>query len=142
MTHAEIKLKTPNSRKMPLVIGAVAAILFSAAAMSFMPVQGWLQGSSERPDMVVTQEPLREASVEQPAASAPADRVRSRTKCDECGIIESMQRVTRSGISTATYEITIRLSDGSRQIVSDTNPARWRPGERNTLIGYRAPPGR
>jgi outer membrane lipoprotein SlyB len=32
------------------------------------------------------------------------------------------------------YEITIRLRDGSMRVITDANPARWRHGERVTII--------
>jgi len=31
--------------------------------------------------------------------------------------------------------VTVRLSDRSTQVFSDSNPANWRPGERVILIG-------
>lgn len=32
--------------------------------------------------------------------------------------------------STKSYEITVRLNDGSSRVVSETNPPMWRPGDR------------
>jgi len=36
--------------------------------------------------------------------------------------------------STRSYEITVRLADGSSRVINDAKPARWRPGERVIVI--------
>jgi outer membrane lipoprotein SlyB len=35
---------------------------------------------------------------------------------------------------TRSYEFTVRLADGSSRVFNDTNPARWRSGERVIVI--------
>jgi hypothetical protein len=39
-----------------------------------------------------------------------------------------------NGRPLGSYAITIRLQDGSLRVITDAHPARWRPGERVTLI--------
>jgi hypothetical protein len=39
-----------------------------------------------------------------------------------------------NGKPLGSYAITIRLQDGSLRVITDAHPARWRPGERVTLI--------
>jgi hypothetical protein len=40
---------------------------------------------------------------------------------------------TRAG-SARSYEITVRLADGSRRVIDHASPANWRPGERVIVI--------
>lgn len=138
---AEIDTPNPKSMQVPFLIAGIIAILFSTVAMAIVPGMDWFRGTSEGLGAAVAQQQSSEMRVAQPAPSAAA-RARARTKCDECGVIESMRHVAPSGISPAIYEITVRMGDGSTQVVSDASPAKWRPGERNTLIGYRNQPGR
>ena len=42
---------------------------------------------------------------------------------------------------STNYEITVRLQDGSSRVMSDTNPGRWRLGERVKVIDGLAGPG-
>jgi len=94
------------------------------------------------------------------AAAAPAEVSRS---CAQCGVIESAQKIEASdewtagnapgrtaagkpgatdGVPPGSYAITIRLRDGSMRVVTDAHPARWRPGERVTLIAGMQQQGR
>ncbi len=97
---------------------------------------------------------------------AATDR-RSRARCPECGVIESMRRIERSGdgvrqdavdigaprvVSDASagaiaadatsgkgYEFTVRFRDGSTAVFSDANPRAWRLGSRVVVLGRRMP---
>jgi len=59
-------------------------------------------------------------------------------KCRECGLIESIRETARQGeailLGSAAREITVRLDDGSNRVIVDMNPARWRLGERVSVI--------
>ena len=120
---------------MPLLIAGISAILFSTVAMAIVPIMGWLQGSLEGFNGSSTQAQMRAASAAiLPVAPSPAGKVRVRARCDECGVIESTRRVDTVGNSPAIYEITVRLGNGSKRVLSDASPANWRPGERTILI--------
>jgi hypothetical protein len=43
---------------------------------------------------------------------------------------------------SGSYAITIRLRDGSMRVITDAHPAKWRPGERVTLIAGMEQPAR
>lgn len=72
-----------------------------------------------------------------------------RVKCPECGVVESKREIAQAGAARAdtaaalsshalpvrSYEVTLRMKDGSSHRFVDTNPANWRPGERVILIG-------
>jgi hypothetical protein len=86
---------------------------------------------------------------------------RRNVKCPECGLIEAIRETeTDSGIAafvsaggptaenqdraparSAGREITVRLQDGSSRVMIDTNPGRFRLGERVKVIDGLAGPG-
>ena len=86
-------------------------------------------------------------------ASAPGTiNRRSRARCPECGVIESMRRVKPSAdikvagrvsgsaiaadaMATNGYEMTVRFRDGSTTVFNETNPRAWRLGSRVMVIG-------
>jgi outer membrane lipoprotein SlyB len=41
-----------------------------------------------------------------------------------------------------SYEIIVRMADGSSRVIDDANPARWRTGERLIVIGGVRPSNR
>jgi len=85
-----------------------------------------------------------------------------RTKCPECGVVESWREIVPDGSDHAdtavvqqgrtspqnrapqlkSYEITLRMKDGSSHRFVDANPANWRPGQRIILIGQSTPASR
>ena len=134
LKRAKMNLQTPKPTQAPLLIAAVAAILFSTMAMAIAPITGWFHSSFEGVDGIVAQEKLPQT----PAVSlspSSAGEARVKARCDECGVIDSMRRVAAAGFSPGFYEITVRLGDGSIHVLSDASPANWRPGERIILIG-------
>lgn len=89
------------------------------------------------------------------AATLPAKRVaRRKARCQECGLIESIRETEGDGeaippiaarrlvaenrgptpVRSAGRTITVRLEDGSSRVIVDTNPGRWRRGERVIVI--------
>ena len=94
----------------------------------------------------------------EPAPVAAGGRTGSR--CPECGVVESIRPIARSGdtgghgaavgkIAVRTsgsasaadetggngYEITVRLRDGSRTVFKEASPRTWRQGSRVLVIG-------
>ena len=131
---------------LPLLSGGVAALLVSGIAIASVAVSaqgfGGVFASAEPRGAV--------AAPVSPAAGAGSYR------CAECGVIESMRKIEipdeliqihapgriaavnqggNDGTSLGRYAITIRLKDGSTRVITDAHPARWRPGERVSLIG-------
>ncbi len=92
--------------------------------------------------------------------AGPTTDARKRTRCPECGTIESMRRIELAGLrgpqhhdprrfpdadsggATAaiaaagtTYETTVRLRDGTTAVFNEATPRAWRPGGRVMVIG-------
>ena len=125
--------RPPKSMHMPLMIAAIAAILFTAVAMASLPIMGWLHASFKSIDRIFAQERTPEAALS--AATSGAGQARVKARCDECGVIDSMRRIDAVGDTPASYETTIRFGDGSTRVLRDASPPNWRPGERINLIG-------
>ena len=130
---------------LPLLVGGIAAILVSSLAIGALAISG--PGSNA---VYAAAEPAEAVAL--PAIAAPGARA---DRCAGCGVIESTREIETpdewSGVSAGgrtaagnrgaveakrqrNSEITIRLQDGSLRVITDTNPARWRHGERVTII--------
>ncbi len=75
-----------------------------------------------------------------PAASAaPATgrsaRAEARSRCETCGVVESITRFEPHGAQAASYEFTVRLRDGSARVSSLPSPSAWRVGDAIMLMG-------
>ena len=131
-----METQTDKSSWLPLLITGLAIILFSTAAIARM--LGWGPNSTAEASVSATSE-------------TPA-----RPRCPECGVILSIREIERhdevSGPGAAggvaagngdktlvksdrSYEIVVRMADGSNRVVNVANPARWRTGERLIVIG-------
>lgn len=73
------------------------------------------------------------------AAASDAAKVRKHPHCAECGVIQAIRRVDAVDGHPPTYEITIRLRDGSLRTNSNASPGSWRAGDRIMLINRRHP---
>lgn len=126
---------------LPLLITGIAVVLFSTAGIARM--MGWGPGSTGESGGIVALD--REAP----------------SRCPECGMIVSMREIERhdedsgpgaaAGVTAAnrdeirvnttrSYEITVRMADGSSRVIYAANPARWRTGERLIVIAGAIPP--
>ena len=113
-----------KSTRLPLLIAAIAAILFSTAAATSAPLLQWLRNL-----------PAADASTRAQVDALPETaEPRRLIKCAECGVVESTRRVAQEGNLPPLHEITVRLRDGSIRVSSQVNPAQWRIGERIILI--------
>jgi hypothetical protein len=67
-------------------------------------------------------------------ANAPANatlsisKPRSRRKCPECGVVESVQKIDTH------HQIVVRLRDGTKQVFDETTPRTLRVGDRIMVI--------
>lgn len=80
-------------------------------------------------------------------AQVSRHRIHSRTRCAECGVIESTVETeahenvafdataSASAIPSTRRLITVRLADGSRRVIDDASAAQWRPRQRVIVIG-------
>ena len=138
--------KTNKRLQLSLLRGGIAAFLASGIAIASVAFSA--QGFG-----VVVAPAEAPAAVAVPVIAAPATRAH---RCPECGVIESVQEINTSEEETAvmssgrraagtrgeievkplrTYEITIRMQDGSMQVVTDAKPANWRHGDGVIVIG-------
>jgi hypothetical protein len=122
--------QTNKPLHLPLLVGGIAAILVSGIAIGSLAIS-----AESFNGIVASGEPREEAAA--PAIAAPGARAYS---CAECGMIESMREIEvpdeSIGVNAPgeSYEITIRLQDGSMRVIIDANPTRWRHGDRVTVI--------
>ena len=142
-----------KSSFLPLLITGIAVILFSTAGIA--RIVGWGQNSTDDSGDTL--------ALDQAAPVPTTSEARAKPRCPECGVIVSMREIERhdqdsgpgaaGGVTTGnrdetrvkparSYEIVIRLADGSSRVINDAKPARWRPGERVIVIDGADPSNR
>lgn len=111
----------------------------------------------------VTSEPidayLKDSRSELAGAQATINR-RNRASCPECGVVDSVRRIERSGgasrqdtldvkvvtrgsggaiassaVGEKSYEVTIRFPDGATIVLNESGPRTWGLGTRVMVIG-------
>lgn len=104
---------------MPILIAGIIALAFIAMAAA-----------------AVSPGSVRQAPAVLFAPGTPGTaQQRVKSKCPACGVIESVRTVAPAGGLPATYEITVRLRNGSTGVHRDPSPANWRIGESVQFIG-------
>jgi hypothetical protein len=150
-----------ESRYLPLLIGGIAVILFSTAAIA--RIIGWIPASTGGSGGVGASDDRPMAATAQMTRLPMAGEARARGRCAECGVIVSTQEIhardesggpRASGRSVARspnelrmtsarrYETVIRLADRSSRMINHASPASWRPGERVIVIDGANPSNR
>ncbi|MCX7173391.1 MAG: hypothetical protein NT159_05610 [Proteobacteria bacterium] len=135
---AVIHTPTPKTAHASLLIAGLAVFLFSGVAMSGVAILQWFQGSTEPAGEIFAQGRLSAAT----SAPPGTDQAPAKSKCEECGVVDSNRRIASMGNSPVFYEITLRMSDGSIRVLNDAKPAALHPGEHIILIGGFIPSGR
>lgn len=159
-----MNMRVSRSRYLPLLIVGSAVILFSTAGIA--AIMGWLPAAAGDSGDILERGNVpaalaaRDALTVQTAPAPAAGGRRVKARCPECGVIVSMREIdageagtdlagvtaagnkARSAESARRYEITVRLTDGSRRVIEQANPARWRQGERLILIDGAPPSSR
>ena len=118
MKRAGISAQAPASWLAAILVSCAGVILIGAATVAVALVS--LPGTPDLPD---------------PAAAPEDAQARPKTRCHECGKIESMRMIAAAGDLPPTYEITVRMRDGSYRVNRDPTPADWRLGDRIKLVG-------
>ena len=72
-----------------------------------------------------------------PAAAAPEA---GRSRCQDCGVVESIRALPPVAGLPATYEFTVRLRDGSLRTSTTDHKGSWRVGNQVLLVGGSARP--
>lgn len=126
--------------QLPLALTCfVASIVFATVAAASTPLLSWMAEPADPVASLPAQPELESAAV---PLAGPAVEARSRrSSCGNCGVVESVRRLEPVGDKPAAYEFTVRLRDGSIRTSSIANTARWRAGDRITLIGGVQPAG-
>jgi hypothetical protein len=141
-----MKTRADKSSYLPVLITGIAIIVFSTAGIARM--MGWGPNSTDNSGDILM--------LDQTAPVPTTSEARTKPRCAECGVIVSMRKIERHAEDTGpraagevtaengdeirvkttrSYEITVRMADGSRHVIDDTSPARWRTGERLIVIG-------
>jgi len=127
-------MHTTLRKHLPLgpVFAGMMAILVSGVAigsLTFSAPQGGLLS-------LFAETPLAAATPSRPGQ-------RAQRPCTGCGVIQSTRNIGGNDAGAANsadlasrrgHEITVLLQDGSTRVITDTNAAKWRNGERVTLI--------
>ena len=132
--QVEINVQSTELTRRRRLLAGIAAILLGAVAIAMGPGAERSQGAAKGVGLA-KQEPTSESAEDPiPIAFSGASQARVKSKCRECGVIESMRRIAPAGPFPEIYEITVRMGDGSTWILNDASPANWRTGERMNLI--------
>lgn len=129
--------RSPNLARLPQFAGGVAALLCVTAMLAFFLFAAWFDSAPARGDVasVPDQALPDKAGVNDPeTAASVASPERTRPKCPECGVVDSVRNVTAEDDAPPRFEITVRLRDGSTRVNRVSDPAQWRVGERITFI--------
>lgn len=144
---------------LPLLIKGVAVTLLGTFGIA--AVMAWMPTSTDVADVIFSFEKLLAPSASTVNAEAQilptisGSDTHVRLKCAECSVVESIREIkqnndeidpgaaigiSRDGLnetpekSTRSYEITVRMKDGSSRVLVDATPVNWRPGERVVFI--------
>ena len=153
-----------DPRQLRLLIGVSAGVLLAICGIS--AVMAWMPGSADMAEPVPALDNIRPppasliGTATQDSAESAAGDARPRAKCAECGIVESTREVepvadasgppatgevprAANNAAPATrsrsYEVIVRMQDGSNRRFVHTPPAKWRAGERLILIAGTSP---
>lgn len=106
-----------------------AAVVFATVAAASTPFIRWMD---EPADGMAS---LRVQPGASSVAPALERRVGAKSACGGCGVVESVVLIERARGQPASYELTVRLRDGSRRTSNIAHLGRWRAGDRIMLIG-------
>ena len=160
ITLANIMMKTPpkKSSLLPPLIAGIAVLLFGSASVAHR--LDWRPGmpraigtaaaaaanvASARADragaaLLLSEESNAESNAKSNPESRATSQARLKRRCSECGVVESIREIGSGGAAGTAlnrferYEVILRLSDGSRQVISNAPAGTWRIGERVIAI--------
>jgi len=154
---ADMKTIFNDIPHLQLLIGCVAVILLATSGIA--AVRAWMPGSTETEDVAfggdkppVPAAGLVDSTARSSSGSTDGD-ARIRSKCAECAVVESareidapakasdaagwMARAGRNETSekpARSYEVTVRIRDGSNRVFMHKTTANWHAGERLIFI--------
>ena len=97
-----------------MLIAAVAVIVFSVLGMATM--MGWKRMPGAR-----SGGPAADQAADTSGAGAISPRPTAIPSCDDCGTIESIRadKIDKNMKSMVTYQVTVRMSDGTTRMVQE-----------------------
>lgn len=146
-----MKTQAAEGPHLQLRIGGVTVLLLGTYGIA--AVMAWMPAWTDDRFSTLPAGPIDAQARVTPARTEGGARVR--VKCAECGIVASTREVEQPGAgidpgtaggaarggrnempgkSAKSYEVTVRMRDGSSRAFMDANPANWRAGERVILI--------
>jgi hypothetical protein len=128
-----------------VLITSIAVVLFSTASIA--RIMGWSPNWNKYSGDIL--------ALDQMTAVPGTSESRAKPRCAECGVFVSMREIeghepsgaeAAAGVtagngdellaqSTKSFEIIVRMADGSYRVIDDPKPATWRPGEGVIIIG-------
>jgi outer membrane lipoprotein SlyB len=98
-----------------MLIAAVAVIVFSVLGMATMV--GWMPGTRSGGPAVGKAADTADTS----GGRAISPRPTAIPSCDDCGTIEAIRadKIDKNMKSTVTYQVTVRMSDGTTRMVQE-----------------------
>lgn len=155
-----MKMHAAEVPHLPLLVGSVAVLLLGTCGIT--AVMAWTPASTGVAAAVIALDKLPATSagpIDAQAQTPPAltkGSARARVKCEECGFVASMREVGQPGAAggvtgdgrnempgqpARSYEVIVRMKDGSSRAFMDAHPANWRAGERVIFIEGASQPG-
>jgi hypothetical protein len=154
-----MRTQADQAPSLPLLIGGVVAILLGTSG--FAAVMAWTPALTTESGMVFAQDEFPTPPVGRVGAQAPRATpqgegdTRPTVKCAGCGVIASMREIRQPatgidfgtaggtarrgqsdlpGESTRSYEVTVRMNDGSNHVFMDSKPANWNESARQRFL--------
>lgn len=136
----KVRTRVDRSSLWATSIPSVAALLWCAVGIAgfvaWVPIALDEGHAAPTATSSIPARPAGELGDDAPANSL--DAAPARTACAGCGVIESVREMDAHGEYAAesirSYEVTIRLQDGSRRVFSEATPRSWRSGTRVMII--------
>ena len=143
-------------------LGTIAVVRWIPASHANIPVEIASTTTGTEPNQL--HDALAEDTQVLPAIPRASTNLRNRARCSDCGIVESMRRIERSGeigghdavgvtiaggVSSSApgsaiaanaktgpgYEFTVRFRDGSTTVFNQASPHTWQLGSRVVVVG-------
>jgi hypothetical protein len=130
-----------------LLFRGVAAVLLGT--FGIVAVMAWAPTSTDMSGAIFALDKLRappagpaDAGAQIPPARAEGN-AHVRITCAECGVVESTREIEElsEGVdpgaaskSAKSYEVTVRMKNGTSHVFVNAKPVNWRPGERMIVI--------
>jgi hypothetical protein len=110
---------------------ALGAVVLTYVALALMP--------KALPVAIASEAPPAALVLEEQAATQANPKLRRRSRCKSCGVVETIHRLEPIGDAAGRYEFTLRMRDGSTRTRSGAGLASWQVGDRITVIGPAEP---